>query len=127
MSRKTEDTNKKPDWMIYESDWIEGQVKIQVTYVTGDKEGTIGYGQVVFKDIVAVKVGIVHSKGGNDFFSFPSKKGKDGEWYSDVIPQNKTIAGILKEAAEDAVDFILDEYEAPEKEEKKSERKKGRR
>ena len=126
MSRKTEDTNKKPDWMLYESNWIEGQVKTQVTYITGDKEGTIGYGQVVFKDIVAVKVGIVHSKGGNDFFSFPSKKGKDGEWYSDVIPQNKTIAGILKEAAEYAVDFILDEYEA-EKEEKKSERKKGRR
>lgn len=123
--KKTEET-KKPDWMLYESDWIEGQVKTQVTYVTGDKEGTIGYGQVVFKDIVAVKVGIVHSKGGNDFFSFPSKKGKDGEWYSDVIPQNKTIAGILKEAAEDAVDFILDEYEA-QKEEKRSERKKGRR
>ena len=126
MSRETKESNKKPDWMIYESDWIEGQVKTQVTYVTGDKEGTIGYGQVVFKDIVAVKVGIVHSKGGNDFFSFPSKKGKDGEWYSDVIPQNKTIVGILKEAAEDAVDFILDEYEN-KKEEKKSERKKGRR
>ena len=122
MSRNNEEkTSSKKDWMLLETDYQNG-IKAQITYVTGDREGTIAYGQVVFQDLIAVKVGLVHSKGGHDFWSFPSKKGKDGEWYSDVIPQNKQIAGYLKDLAEDCVDWVLDEYPKQKDEERKSHR-----
>jgi len=124
MSRANEEkTSSKKDWMLLETDYQNG-IKAQITYVTGDREGTIAYGQVVFQDLIAVKVGLVHSKGGHDFWSFPSKKGKDGEWYSDVIPQNKQIAGYLKDLAEDCVDWVLDEYPKQKDAERKSRRNK---
>lgn len=116
----------KKDWILYESEKKDG-VKFNITYLTGDKEGTIAYGQVMIEDFVAVKVGIVHSKGGHDFWSFPSKKGKDGEWYDDVIPLSKTAAAILKEAAERAVDVVLDELLPAKEKESAKEETKGRR
>lgn len=120
-NNKEESTDKK-DWIIYDTDFKYDFIRAQITYVTGDKEGTIAYGQIAFKDVVAIKAGLVHSKGGHDFWSFPSKKGKDGNWYSDVIPMNKKVAAYLKELAEDCVDFVLDEYEEPKKEENKRRR-----
>lgn len=119
--------NSEQDWILYKSENLDG-VTYQITYLTGDKEGTIAYGQVMLHDFVAIKVGLVHSKGGHDFWSFPSKKGKDGQWYSDVIPLNKTAAALLKNAAEDAVDVVLDkllpEKEASEKNEKRNTRRR---
>lgn len=115
--QKEENTETKKDWIIYDTDFKYDFIRAQITYVTGDKEGTIAYGQIAFKDVVAIKAGLVHSKGGHDFWSFPSKKGKDGNWYSDVIPMNKKVAAYLKELAEDCVDYVLDEYEEPKKEE----------
>lgn len=113
----TKETNKETKaWMLHESEVKDG-ISYQITYLTGDKEGTIAYGQVRINDFVAIKCGLVHSKGGHDFWSFPSKKGNDGNWYDDVIPMNKTAAAILKAAAEDAVDVVLDEL-LPEKEKK---------
>lgn len=126
MARNTEtkkDTSK--DWILHESEVKDG-VSYQITYVTGDEEGTIAYGQVRINDFVAIKCGLVHSKGGHDFWSFPSKKGNDGNWYDDVIPMNKTAAAILKAAAEDAVDVVLDEL-LPAKIEKDKESKSSRR
>ena len=126
MARNTEtkkDTNQ--DWILHESEVKDG-VSFQITYVTGDEEGTIAYGQVRINDFVAIKCGLVHSKGGHDFWSFPSKKGNDGNWYDDVIPMNKTAAAILKAAAEDAVDVVLDEL-LPAKIEKEKESKSSRR
>jgi len=126
MARNTEtkkDTSK--DWILYESDVKDG-VSYQITYVTGDEDGTIAYGQVRINDFVAIKCGLVHSKGGHDFWSFPSKKGNDGNWYDDVIPMNKTAAAILRAAAEDAVDVVLDEL-LPAKIEKEKESKSSRR
>ena len=115
----------KKDWLLYESE-VKDDVKFEITYLTGDKEGTIAYGQVIICSFVAIKVGLVHSKGGKDFWSFPSRKGKDGDWYDDVIPMSKTAAAILKDAAERAVDVVLDELlPAKEKpEEKKSSRRR---
>lgn len=123
----TKETKDKQDksWILHESEVKDG-VSYQITYVTGDEEGTIAYGQVRINDFVAIKCGIVHSKGGHDFFSFPSKKGQDGNWYDDVIPMNKTAAAILRAAAEDAVDVVLDELLPAKREESKQERK-GRR
>lgn len=120
--QKEESTETKKDWIIYDTDFKYDFIRAQITYVTGDKEGTIAYGQIAFKDVVAIKAGLVHSKGGHDFWSFPSKKGKDGNWYSDVIPMNKKIAAYLKELAEDCVDYVLDEYETPKKDENKRRR-----
>mgnify|MGYP002521568811 CR=1 FL=1 len=120
--QKEENTETKKDWIIYDTDFKYDFIRAQITYVTGDKEGTIAYGQIAFKDVVAIKAGLVHSKGGHDFWSFPSKKGKDGNWYSDVIPMNKKVAAYLKELAEDCVDFVLDEYEEPKKDENKRRR-----
>lgn len=122
MARNTE-TNK--DWILHESKVKDG-VSYQITYVTGYEEGTIAYGQVRINDFVAIKCGLVHSKGGHDFWSFPSKKGNDGNWYDDVIPMNKTAAAILKAAAEDAVDIVLDEL-LPAQIEKEKESKSSRR
>ena len=123
MARSNEETKKDSrDWIIHETDWKNDYIRAQITYVTGDQEGTIAYGQVIWKDAVAIKAGLVHSKGGHDFWSFPSKKGKDGNWYSDVIPMSKTVAAYLKELAEECVDYVLDEYEEPKKEEKKRRR-----
>lgn len=123
----TKETKDKQDksWILHESEVKDG-VSYQITYVTGDEEGTIAYGQVRINDFIAIKCGIVHSKGGHDFFSFPSKKGQDGNWYDDVIPMNKTAAAILRAAAEDAVDVVLDELLPAKREESKQERK-GRR
>ena len=116
----------KKDWILYESEKKDG-VKFCITYLTGDKEGTIAYGQVMIEDFVAIKVGLVHSKGGHDFWSFPSKKGKDGDWYDDVIPLSKTAAAILKEAAERGVDVVLDELLPAKEKESAKEETKGRR
>ena len=123
----TKETKDKQDksWILHESEVKDG-VSFQITYVTGDEEGTIAYGQVRINDFVAIKCGIVHSKGGHDFFSFPSKKGQDGNWYDDVIPMNKTAAAILRAAAEDAVDVVLDELLPAKREESKQERKSRR-
>ncbi len=123
-TKETKDTQDK-SWILHESEVKDG-VSFQITYVTGDEEGTIAYGQVRINDFIAIKCGIVHSKGGHDFFSFPSKKGQDGKWYDDVIPMNKTAAAILRAAAEDAVDVVLDELLPAKREESKQERK-GRR
>jgi DNA-binding cell septation regulator SpoVG len=120
--QKEESTETKKDWIIYDTDFKYDFIRAQITYVTGDKEGTIAYGQVTFKDVVAIKAGLVHSKGGHDFWSFPSKKGKDGNWYSDVIPMNKKVAAYLKELAEECIDYVLDEYEEPKKEKNKRRR-----
>lgn len=121
----TKETNKDKSWILHESEVKDG-VSFQITYLTGYEEGTIAYGQVRINDFVAIKCGIVHSKGGHDFFSFPSKKGNDGDWYDDVIPMNKTAAAILKAAAEDAVDVVLDEL-LPAKRDKDKQERKSRR
>ena len=121
----TKETNKDKSWILHESEVKDG-VSYQITYVTGDEEGTIAYGQVRINDFVAIKCGIVHSKGGHDFFSFPSKKGQDGNWYDDVIPMNKTAAATLREAAENAVDVVLDEL-LPAKRDKDKQERKSRR
>ena len=121
----SKENNEKKDWILYESP-EKDNLAYQITYLTGDKEGTIAYGQIRIFGMIAIKVGLVHSKGGHDFWSFPSKKGKDGEWYSDVIPMTKTAAAILKEAAEDAVDVVLDDL-LPEKEKEKEEKRETRR
>lgn len=123
-TKETKDTQDK-SWILHESEVKDG-VSFQITYVTGDEEGTIAYGQVRINDFVAIKCGIVHSKGGHDFFSFPSKKGQDGNWYDDVIPMNKTAAAILRAAAEDAVDVVLDELLPAKREQSKQERKSRR-
>ena len=120
----TKDTKDK-SWILHESEVKDG-VSFQITYLTGDEEGTIAYGQVRINDFVAIKCGLVHSKGGHDFWSFPSKKGQDGNWYDDVIPMNKTAAAILKQAAEDAVDVVLDELLPAKRAESKQERKSMR-
>lgn len=123
-TKETKDT-KDRSWILHESEVKDG-VSYQITYLTGDEEGTIAYGQVRINDFVAIKCGVVHSKGGHDFFSFPSKKGQDGNWYDDVIPMNKTAAAILKAAAEDAVDVVLDEL-LPAKRDKDKQERKSRR
>ena len=120
----TKDT-KDRSWILHESEVKDG-VSFQITYLTGDEEGTKAYGQVRINDFVAIKCGLVHSKGGHDFWSFPSKKGQDGNWYDDVIPMNKTAAAILKQAAEDAVDVVLDEL-LPAKRDKDKQDRKSRR
>lgn len=130
MARNRENTKETKDskdksWILHESEVKDG-VSYQITYLTGDEEGTIAYGQVRINDFVAIKCGLVHSKGGYDFWTFPSKKGNDGNWYDDVIPMNKTAAAILKNAAEDAVDVVLDELLPAKREESKNERKSRR-
>lgn len=128
MARDRKETTKETKdklWILHESEVKDG-VSFQITYLTGDEEGTIAYGQVRIYDFVAIKCGLVHSKGGHDFWSFPSKKGQDGNWYDDVIPMNKTAAAILKTAAEDAVDVVLDELLPAKREESKKERKSRR-
>lgn len=126
MAREREkEKTKDKSWILHESKPKDG-VSYQITYVTGDDEGTLAYGQVRIMDFIAIKVGLVHSKGGHDFWSFPAKKGGDGNWYDDVIPMNKTAAAILKECAEDAVDVVLDELLPDMRKEKESNRKSRR-
>ena len=125
MARDRKDNTKDKSWILHESEVKDG-VSFQITYLTGDEEGTIAYGQVRINDFVAIKCGLVHSKGGHDFWGFPSKKGQDGNWYADVIPMNKTAAAILKQAAEDAVDVVLDEL-LPAKRDKDKQDRKSRR
>lgn len=126
MARQKEEKQEssKKDWILYEKpvDKDTG-MGFQITYITGDDEGTIAYGQVILHGWVAIKVGLVHSKGGHDFWSFPSKKGKDGNWYSDIIPLDKEVAGIFKETAEEAVDIVLDDLLPKQREEKKKNRR----
>lgn len=125
--QNTEEKSNDKSWILYEKkpDKNTG-VGYQITYVTGDEEGTIAYGQITIMGWIAIKVGLVHSKGGHDFWSFPSKKGKDGNWYSDIIPLDKEVAGIFKEIAEEAVDVVLDELLPKQREAKKSERESRR-
>ena len=70
----TKDT-KDRSWILHESEVKDG-VSFQITYLTGDEEGTIAYGQVRINDFVAIKCGLVHSKGGHDFGAFPVKRGR---------------------------------------------------
>lgn len=127
-SRNTEKQEKKDrSWILAEKTPVDRNSLFgyQITYLTGDEEGTIAYGQVVIHGAVAIKAGLVHSKGGHDFWSFPSKKGKDGNWYDDVIPVSKEAAAQLKTMAEECVDLVLDDL-LPEQEEKKDKKKSGR-
>ena len=128
-NRNTEKEDKKDrSWILAEKTPVERDSLFgyQLTYLTGDEEGTIAYGQVIIHGAVAIKVGLVHSKGGHDFWSFPSKKGKEGNWYDDVIPVSKDSAAELKKMAEECVDLVLDEL-LPEQEEKKDKKRTGRR
>lgn len=128
-NRNTEKEDKKDrSWILAEKTPVDRDSLFgyQLTYLTGDEEGTIAYGQVVIHGAVAIKAGLVHSKSGHDFWSFPSKKGKDGNWYDDVIPVSKDSAAELKKMAEECVDLVLDEL-LPEQEEKKDRKKSGRR
>lgn len=128
-NRNTEKEDKKDrSWILAEKTPVDRDSLFgyQLTYLTGDEEGTIAYGQVVIHGAVAIKAGLVHSKGGHDFWSFPSKKGKDGNWYDDVIPVSKDSAAELKKMAEECVDLVLDEL-LPEQEEKKDKKRSGRR
>ena len=123
------DTKKDRSWILAEKSPVDrdSMYGYQITYLTGDEEGTIAYGQVVIHGAVAIKAGLVHSKGGHDFWAFPSKKGKDGNWYDDIIPVSKDSAAELKTMAEECVDLVLDEL-LPEQEEKKDKKdKKSRR
>lgn len=127
-NRNTEKKDKKDrSWILAEKTPVERNSLFgyQITYLTGDKEGSIAYGQVVIHGAVAIKAGLVHSKGGHDFWSFPSKKGKDGNWHDDVIPVSKDAAAQLKTMAEECVDLVLDEL-LPAQEEK-NEKKNNRR
>lgn len=123
------DTKKDRSWILAEKSPVDrdSMYGYQITYLTGDEEGTIAYGQVVIHGAVAIKAGLVHSKGGHDFWAFPSKKGKDGNWYDDIIPVSKDSAAELKTMAEECVDLVLDKL-LPEQEEKKDKKdKKSRR
>ena len=125
----TEKEDKKDrSWILAEKTPVDRDSLFgyQITYLTGDEEGTIAYGQVVIHGAVAIKVGLVHSKGGHDFWSFPSKKGKDGNWYDDVIPVSKDAAAQLKTMAEECVDLVLDEL-LPAQEEKNDKKNNRRR
>lgn len=126
--KNTEKASSKKDWILAEKTPVDRDslYGYQITYLTGDEEGTIAYGQVVIHGAVAIKAGLVHSKGGHDFWSFPSKKGKDGNWYDDVIPVSKDSAAELKKMAEECVDLVLDEL-FPEQEEKKDKKNNRRR
>ena len=128
-NRNTEKEDKKDrSWILAEKTPVDRDSLFgyQLTYLTGDEEGTIAYGQVIIHGAVAIKAGLVHSKGGHDFWSFPSKKGKDGNWYDDVIPVSKDSAAELKKMAEECVDLVLDEL-LPAQEEKQDKKKSGRR
>ena len=128
-NRNTEKEDKKDrSWILAEKTPVDRDSLFgyEITYLTGDEEGTIAYGQVVIHGAVAIKAGLVHSKGGHDFWSFPSKKGKEGNWYDDVIPVSKDSAAELKKMAEECVDLVLDEL-LPEQEENQDKKKSGRR
>ena len=128
-NRNTEKEDKKArSWILAEKTPVDRDSLFgyQITYLTGDEEGTIAYGQVVIHGAVAIKAGLVHSKGGHDFWSFPSKKGKDGNWYDDVIPVSKDAAAQLKTMAEECVDLVLDEL-LPAQEEKNDKKNNRRR
>ena len=128
MARNSEKKESKRDWILAEKTPVDRDsiYGYQITYLTGDEEGTIAYGQIIINGAVAIKCGLVHSKGGYDFFSFPSKKGKDGNWYDDVIPVSKDSAAQLKEMAEECVDLVLDEL-LPNQEENKDKKNNRRR
>lgn len=127
MARETrkEETKKDRSWILAEKTPVDRDSVFgyQITYLTGDEEGTIAYGQVVIHGAVAIKCGLVHSKGGHDFWSFPSKKGKDGKWYDDIIPVSKDAAAELKKMAEECVDLVLDEL-LPDQENKDNKRRR---
>ena len=98
MARNTEKAEKKDrSWILAEETPVDRDsiYGYQITYLTGDEEGTIAYGQITIHGAVAIKAGLVHSKGGYDFWAFPSKKGKDGNWYDDIIPVSKDSAAEL--------------------------------
>lgn len=131
MARNDRNSEKKDNnrsWILAEKSPVDrdSMYGYQITYLTGDEEGTIAYGQVVIHGAVAIKAGLVHSKGGHDFWAFPSKKGKDGNWYDDVIPVSKDSAAELKAMAEECVDLVLDEL-LPNQEEKKDKKNNRRR
>lgn len=99
----------KKDFIKYECKDNSGDVTAQLTYLTDATDGVIAYGQIIIANMVAVKVSLWHTKDGKDFFSFPSRKGKDGNYYNDVIPMNKEVAKAIREVAEDCVDWVLDQ------------------
>ena len=125
---KKEETKKDRDWILAEKTPVDrdSMYGYQITYLTGDEEGTIAYGQVIIHGAVAIKCGLVHSKGGHDFWSFPSKKGKDGNWYSDIIPVSKDSAAELTDMAQECVDLVLDEL-LPDKRKNDKEARSNRR
>lgn len=98
---------KEKDFIKFECE--EGCCKAQLTYLTDDADGILAYGQIVIEDAVAIKVSLWHTKDGKDFFSLPSRKGKDGNYYNDVIPMTKDVASDIKECATQCVDWILEE------------------
>lgn len=126
--RNSEKKDSNRSWILAEKSPVDRDslYGYQITYLTGDEEGTIAYGQVTINGAVAIKAGLVHSKGGHDFWAFPSKKGKDGNWYDDVIPVSKDSAAELKAMAEECVDLVLDEL-LPNQEEKKDKKNNRRR
>ena len=126
--RSSEKKDNNRSWILAEKSPVDRDslYGYQITYLTGDEEGTIAYGQVTINGAVAIKAGLVHSKGGHDFWAFPSKKGKDGNWYDDVIPVSKDSAAELKAMAEECVDLVLDEL-LPNQEEKKDKKNNRRR
>lgn len=131
MARNDRNSEKKDNnrsWILAEKSPVDRDslYGYQITYLTGDEEGTIAYGQVTINGAVAIKAGLVHSKGGHDFWAFPSKKGKDGNWYDDVIPVSKDSAAELKTMAEECVDLVLDEL-LSNQEEKKDKKNNRRR
>lgn len=105
----------KKDFIKYECEDNSGDVTAQLTYLTDDVDGVIAYGQIIIANMVAVKVSLWHTKDGKDFFSLPSRKGKDGNYYNDVIPMNKEVAKAIRELAEDCVDWVLDQSKETKK------------
>lgn len=99
----------KKNFIKYECENESGEVVAQLTYLTDSTDGVIAYGQIIIGYMVAVKVSLWHTKDGKDFFSLPSRKGKDGNYYNDVIPMNKEVAKTIREVAEDCVDWVLDQ------------------
>lgn len=99
----------KKDFIKYECEDSSGDVTAQLTYLTDEVDGVVAYGQIIIANMIAVKVSLWHTKDGKDFFSLPSRKGKDGNYYNDVIPMNKEVAKAIKEVAEDCVDWVLDQ------------------
>ena len=109
----------KKDFIKYECEDSSGYVTAQLTYLTDDSDGVIAYGQIIIANMVAVKVSLWHTKDGKDFFSLPSRKGKDGNYYNDVIPMNKEVAKAIRECAEDCVDWYFEQSKDSKKNKKR--------